>query len=159
MKIRSIILALTGVSIFIYSCSNKTEDKKGDVLTIDPNDLTLGPIQHEDLTDSQLQKIKSIHNAFEEVYPITLEETIANFKSDLNIDKEIDLWMKMKESFEFVIEVRNFENETQRKEAFKLILMRTMMPSDEVKNGVETKKLNSDDVDFILRDFEDRMTK
>ena len=160
MKITLIILALIGVSIFIYSCSGKSKNKKVETTTLDPNEIQPGPIQHEKLSDSQLQKIKSIHEVFKEVYPISLEETITNFKRDLNVDREINLWLIMKESFEYVITIKNYESVSEKKDAFKLILMRTIYStSEETKNSVELEQINNADADFILTDFENRLIK
>ena len=103
MNISLTILTLIGISVLIISCSNKKAENK--TVMINPNEIVAGPIQHNELTDNQLLQIKSIHKTFEEVYSISLDETIINFKSDLNIDTEIKLWMNMKVTFNNVINV------------------------------------------------------
>ena len=126
---------------------------------IDPNELIPGPIQHEKLSKNQIDKIKLIHKTFEEVYTITLEETITNFKRDLNIDNEINLWLKMKKTFISVMNEKKYKKIEERKEAFTIILTRTMMPNEEVKKSVEINKLDNKDVEYILNEFELKMLK
>ncbi|GAA0733919.1 MULTISPECIES: hypothetical protein [Aquimarina] len=159
MKITLTIIAVIGIALLIFSCTNKTKKQKSETITIDPNELIPGPIQHENLSEDQLTKIKSIHQTFEEVYPISLEETITNFKRDLNIDKEINLWLKMKGTFENVLNEKQYNKVEERKDVFKIILMRTMMSKNEVKSNVEINELSENDADYILSEFEKQMNK
>lgn len=115
------------------------------------------PIQRQELSETQIKKINSIHQTFEEVYPISIEETILNFKQDLDIDKEINLWIKMEETFITVNQEKGYNSISQKKEVFKLILMRTMMSKEEVKNNLELKLLNMEDIEYILRLFESKV--
>lgn len=115
------------------------------------------PIQLQELSEIQIKKINSIHQTFEEVYPISIEETILNFKQDLDIDKEINLWIKMEETFITVNQEKGYNSISQKKEVFKLILMRTMMSKEEVKNNLELKLLNMEDIEYILRLFESKV--
>lgn len=154
--ILSIILGI-GIILFIYSCTNKSEKDKSETIMIDPKKLTPGPIQHEELSKDQLEKIKSIHKIFEKVYPITLEETIKNFKRDAHIDREINLWLNMKETFVDVMNEKKYSTIEEKKEVFKLILMRTMVPGNEVKNYLKIKELSDSDTDYILSEFENQM--
>lgn len=114
-------------------------------------------IQRQELSETQIKKINSIHQTFKEVYPISIEETILNFKQDLNIDKEINLWIKMEETFITVNQEKGYNSISQKKEVFKLILMRTMMSKEEVKNNLELKLLNMKDIEYILRLFESKV--
>ncbi|WP_353777421.1 hypothetical protein [Winogradskyella sp. 3972H.M.0a.05] len=159
MKITLTIIAAIGIILLIVSCGSKTKKEERETIMIDPSELIPGPIQHKDLSENQLTKIKSIHKTFEEVYPISLEETITNFKRDLNIDKEINLWLKMEETFQNIINEKEYGKTEERKEVFKIILMRTMMPKHEVKSNLEIKELSENDADYVLDEFESRMNK
>ena len=155
MKITLILLAIIGIKLlFYYTNKIKKEDSK--TIIIDPNELTPGPIQHNELSESQIEKIKSIYKTFAEVYPVTLEETITNFKRDHNIDKEINLWLKMKETFISVLNEKKYEKIEERKETFKIILMSTMVSKKDVKNNTEIKELSENDTDYILNEFENK---
>lgn len=125
------------ICILFFSCSSQIQDKE--------------------LSEIQIKKINSIHQTFEEVYPISIEETILNFKQDLDTDKEINLWIKMKETFITVNQEKGYNSISQKKEVFKLILMRTMMSKEEVKNNLELKLLNMKDIEYILRLFESKV--
>lgn len=159
MKITLTIIAVIGIALLIFSCNNKGKKQESETVTINPNELIPGPIQHEDLTEEQLTKIKSIHKTFEEVYPITLEETITNFKRDLNIDREINLWIKMKGTFENILNEKQYSKVEEKKDVFKIILMRTMMSKNEVKSNVEINELSENDTNYILSEFEKQMKK
>lgn len=153
------IIAVIGIALLVFSCTNKTKKQENKTVTIDSNELIHGPIQHQNLSEDQLTKIKSIHKTFEEVYPITLKETITNFKRDLNINQEINLWLRMKEIFENILDKKQYDKVEQRKEVFKIILMSTMMPKNEVKNNIEIKELSINDADYILSEFEKQMNR
>ncbi len=58
-----------------------------------------GPIRHTDLTVEQLNKIKFIHQSFLEVFPVSLKETVNNFKRDKNPDHEITIWLEMANAY------------------------------------------------------------
>jgi hypothetical protein len=96
--------------------------------------IAQGPIIHDSLSDEQLENITYIQKTFFEVYPVSLDETISNFKRDQNPGNEINIWLNMAETFQlFVIENSEKEKIDARQEAFKLILMRSMMSEKEAQ--------------------------
>ena len=54
---------------------------------------------------------------------------------------------------------KKYKKIEERKEAFTIILTRTMMPNEEVKKSVEINKLDNKDVEYILNEFELKMLK
>jgi len=145
--------------LFIIARINNSKKEESKMIMIDPSELKPGPIQHEDISESQLGKIKSIHKTFEEVYPISIEETITNFKRDLNVDNEINLWMKMKETFISIVNDSKYTNVEQRKEVFKLILMRSMMSNDDVRKNARLKVIDNESAVTILNQFESKLSE
>ncbi len=118
------------LSFLFFSCNN-----------------TVQPIE---LSKNQLKKIHSIHETFEEVYPISIDETISNFKHDLNINKEINLWVQMQKTFITVNQEKGYDNLEQRKEVFKLILMRTIMSREELQNNLKLKLFKSHHPSYFI---------
>jgi hypothetical protein len=87
------------------------------------------------LSEDQIKKITRIHAVFFEVLPVSLDETLTNFKRDLNPDSEIEIWMGMADEYEKCIENSQTKLDlNQKKEIFKSILSGSMM-SDHVRVG------------------------
>ena len=121
------------ISIVLIFCScDYSKDDKQNVQTIDPNDIQVSEIVHDSLTTDQIQRIKRVQSTFAEVYPVSLEETITNFKRDQNPDKEIDIWLQMAYTYEkYVSSKQNKLDLNTKKEVYKLILSRSMMSDEE----------------------------
>ena len=146
-----ILLAI--LTLLLFSCGEKT---KSGSTNQNPNteNLTPGPIVQESLNKEQLEKVKIIYETFKEVYPVSLEETITNFKRDQNPNNEISIWLKMAETYEFFARENTGEERFEaRKEAFKLILMRSMMSEKEAVSSAEIKILDNDEIQQIFKNY------
>lgn len=139
--------ALIIVTIF-YSCKPKKVNK---ILEIDPSKLQQGPIVHDELSEEQIEKITKIQSGFADVLPVTLEETITNFKRDRNPNNEINIWLKMLSAYEKFISKEGNEIKLNKKaEAFQLILMRSMMDEEEAIAKVDCKILTKNEIKEIF---------
>lgn len=99
---------------------------------MNPNDIHVNEIVHDSLTTEQVQKVKRIQSTFAEVYPVSLDETITNFKRDQNPDSEIDIWLQMADAYQKYLSSKQSKLDLgTKKEVYKLILSRSMMPDDE----------------------------
>jgi hypothetical protein len=145
-------ITLLIIILFLVSCKGKS--KNSNVEITDFKNLSPGPVVHESLTEEQLNKIKHIQSIFYEVYPISLEESITNFKRDKNPDNEINIWLNMSKAYVFFAS-NNIGKEKigLRKEAFKLILMRSMMAEKEAINSSELKLLSKNQIEGILTNY------
>ena len=140
-------------SLTIYSCN--TNAKSSDTQTVSIDSLTISPEVHDSLNADQTTKVKKIYNAFSEVNPSTLEETISNFKRDQNPDNEINVWLNMATTYENFISTRPSKLDLdKKKEVYKLILIRSMMSADEAKNQAGLKLLNESDIKEILDGYD-----
>ena len=147
------IIFIAILTISIVSCKKKTTPESN-VQNTNIESLTPGPIVHESLNKEQLDKIKFIQETFKEVYPVSLEETITNFKRDQNPDNEIDVWLNMAKTFQpFSTENAGEQKLEIRKEAFKLILMRSMMTEKEAVSSADLKLLNDNQIQEILKNY------
>src|SRR5262245_29705834 len=62
---------------------------------VDPAKLQPGPIQRENLTREQVERITRVQEIFKEVDPTPLAEWIDDFKRDLDPDREIRIYEAM----------------------------------------------------------------
>ena len=134
----------------LLSCNSAHEDNHT-IQTIDPNDIQLNEIVHDTLTTVQIEKIKKIHNIFENVYPVSLEETMTNFKRDVNPDHEINVWMSMSNAFENYLASKKRElNLATQKEVFALLLSRSMMSNEEALLNANLKIISEEEAHKVL---------
>lgn len=127
---KNIILIISTVLTF-YSC-NSGKNEKQNIQTMNPNDIQVSEVVHDSLTTEQIDKIKTIQSTFAEVYPVSLEETITNFKRDQNPDSEIDIWLQMADAYKKYLSTKQDKLDLNtKKEVYKLILSRSMMSDEE----------------------------
>ena len=107
------------------------------------------PVRHDSLSPTQLEDIKTIHATFSAVYPVSLNESIKNFQRDQNPDREIQIWMKMVETFNTVTSEGKYSSIGQRQEVFSVILASTMMPLEKIKADVELSLLSESEIEQI----------
>lgn len=127
---KNILLSLSTILLFVSCNSNK--DNKQNSQTLNPNDIQISEVVHDSLTAEQIEKIKKIQSTFAEVYPVSLEQTITDFKRDQNPDSEIDIWLQMVDAYEKYLSSKKGNVDLKTKlEVYKLILSRTMMSEEE----------------------------
>lgn len=135
--------------ILLFSCNPKKENNE--IVNLDSDQIKIGEIVHDTLSADNLIKIKHIQSTFQEVYPSTLEETINNFKRDQNPDNEIAIWLDMSSAYKKYLMSKNDKLDLPRKrEVFKLLLSRSMMPSNEAILNAELKILDENEANKVL---------
>ncbi|WP_289046184.1 hypothetical protein [uncultured Olleya sp.] len=141
------------ITASLFSCKENTKSNNNIKVT-NIEDLIPGPIVNDSLSKKQLDQIKNIHQTFIEVNPISLKETISNFKRDQNPDNEIFIWLNMAKVFK-AFTLKNVEHQKLevKKEAFRLILMRSMMSEKEAINKADLKLLNENKAKEILKNY------
>jgi hypothetical protein len=133
----------------IYSCNSNNITEKQNTQTIDPNEIHLNTIQHDTLNADQIEKIKKIQSTFSEVNPSSLEQTITDFKRDRNPDNEIAIWLAMANAYEKFTTKKTLDLD-KKKEAYKLILMRSMESEEDTKINSNLKLLTPKEISEIL---------
>lgn len=123
--------------------------KENQTQNINPSDLHLHEVVHETLTPKQIEKITKIHTIFAEVDENSLEQTINDFKRDINPDNEIEIWMQMANAYKGYLS-QNTKNLDEKKEVFKLILSRSMMSTKEAIENSDLKFLSLEDANEVL---------
>ena len=136
------------LAIIISSCNfKKAEDN---TQTIDPKKIQLGDVVHDSLSKDQINNIKKIQSTFSEVCPVSLEETITNFKRDQNPDSEILIWLEMAKTYEKYLTSEKTLDLKTKKEVFRLILSRSMMPEEEAIENSNIKILTKEKAKKVL---------
>jgi Ethanolamine utilization protein EutJ (predicted chaperonin) len=128
--------------LFFSSC-NSSQGNKQSSEAIDSAEVTLSA--------DQVNKITRIHSVFAEVYPISLKESLTNFKSDQDPDKEIEVWLNMVSAYEKYLNTKNNKLDLNtKKEVFKLILERSMMVDKEAIANSKLLILTPKDAEEVL---------
>jgi hypothetical protein len=140
-------------SIIISVAACNSAEKKPAIVKMDSKEITVGPIVHDSLTSEQMEKVKRIQKTFEEVYPTSLEETVTNFKRDQHPDKEITIWLNMATAYEKYIRKYPRADSAKKKEAFQLILLRSMMPDQEAVQEAKLKMLSHEEITEVLHNY------
>jgi hypothetical protein len=149
-KILSAFLLLAMFGVTLFSCKPNDKSENSNVQTINANDLTLSPVVHDTLSPDQIERITKIQAAFSEVNPSTLEETVTNFKRDRNPDSEIAIWLAMANAYEKFTAKNTSIDINKKKEAYGLILMRSMENEEGAKAKSNLKLLTDKEVSEIF---------
>lgn len=142
---------ITALAILVgcLGCGNSTSSPEPKGAWIDPNEVQQGPVLHDDLPHQLLDRIKAVHETFADVDGTPLEKWIDDFKRDLDPEGNIKIWEDMEVAFNTYCSDRELPLET-RKEVFKIVLMRSMMPDSDVLARLELKYVPANDVRSIL---------
>ncbi|OYW31049.1 MAG: hypothetical protein B7Z47_02270 [Chthoniobacter sp. 12-60-6] len=111
-----------------------------------------GPIRHEALTEKQLERVRYLQSVFREVDPTPIEKWIEDFQRDANPDREIVIWEGMAEPYKLFTTSRDLSLE-EKKEAYRVVLMRSGAPDDEVLKHLDLKTLTEQDAKQIMALF------
>jgi hypothetical protein len=90
------------------------------------------------LTREQDQRIEIIAGILKNVCPDNIENWIIDFSRDSNPENEIIVWENIAKAF-VRIDSEKYLNEEQKKEAYKLLLMRSLMPTANVIERYQSK--------------------
>lgn len=117
------------------------------------DELKPSSVRQDSLSPAQLKDIETIHATFSAVYPVSLNESIKNFKRDQNPDREIQIWMKMVETYKSLTKSGKYPAIEQREEVFSVLLASTMMPLTKIKADVELNFLSDKEITNIYEQF------
>jgi hypothetical protein len=120
-----------------------------EVETVRLSKLQPGPIRHEQLSDEQLRRIRKIHQTFQEVYPISLEKTIENFKRDLDPEPEIVIWERIAEAYTAYLSRYKLSSKEKRA-VFEVLLLRSSAPERYVLKNLKTTLFSKEKVKEIM---------
>lgn len=81
-----------------------------------------GFCRHGSLSESQLARIKTIWSTFLEVFPVSLEETIHNFRCDEDAEGEIAIWEGMADQYKLRCETRAARSNKVKRKIFSEVM-------------------------------------
>jgi len=147
---RNYISVLVVLIMILVGCGDQ-----GGGTSVNIGDLKSAPATMS-LNSKQTKAVEGIHNTFKEVFPISLEQSITNFSKDANPDKEIAVWQKMEAVYtSFAEQHKASSDQSLRKEAFKLILLRSSLGEEEAIKRAKLKLLSQGDIKSILKMYND----
>lgn len=139
------MMALTGCDRASTSSDAKTQ-------WIDPKTLEPGPIAHESLTEDQMSRIQRLRKVFSEVDSSPLEKWVDDFKRDVDLESELRIWENMATAYETFTASKNLTL-SAKKEVYKVVLLRSGAPEEEVLKHSELKILSEKDEREIMALF------
>lgn len=86
---------------------------------------------HKDLSAQQKMRISIIQQVLMEVNDTSLEETLNNFRKDLNPDSEIEIWEAIAGAYQQTLRQKPAASLEEKQEVYRLLLLRSNMPAEE----------------------------
>ncbi len=86
---------------------------------------------HKDLSEHQKKRISAIQQALMEVNNTSLEETLNNFRKDLNPDNEIEIWEVIAGAYQQMLRKMPDASPEEKHEVYRLLLLRSNMPAED----------------------------
>ena len=124
-----------------------------EVETANISDIQPGPVRHQQLTDEQMKRIRRIHQTFQEVYPISLEKTIENFKRDIDPEPEIVIWERMAEAYTVYLRKHKLSLE-EKKAVYEILLLRSAAPERYVLENLQNRVFSEEKIKEIMRYYQ-----
>ena len=151
MKVIMRAILSTLLTFFGIGCSK--QDQQSQVQQVDPATLKPGPIQHEELTPEQFDRIARLQRIFSEVDRSPLEKWIDNFKRDMSPDSEIAIWERMADVYVKYTSQRDLSLEAKG-DVFQVVLVRSTTSDEEkVLKQLNLKVLNTEEARDVMRLF------
>lgn len=116
---------------------------------IPTDSISIMPIIHEKLSLNLLVQIKVIQELFYDMLPLSFEDTVNDFKRDMNPEREVLVWQRIAATYLMFIKNKVLEFEF-RKEIFFTLLNISFSSSEFNRNDFsELKYLNQEDVEKL----------
>ena len=140
------------LALFGFACAGRSESQGPRTQMVNAADLKPNEIQHEQLSEEQLRRIKKLHETFAEVDRSSLEKWIDNFKRDANPDSEIAIWERVANAYRNYCSQRQLTLEAKG-DVFQALVLRSMTSDEEAVKTLKLKVLSSDEARTIMREY------
>ncbi|MEH2288326.1 hypothetical protein [Nostoc sp.] len=116
------------------------------------NSIVSSPLGTSLLSDEQKARVEIIAEIFANIFRDNLDAWIMDFSRDHNPETEIYIWEHIATAF-LKIEQVKFLSEEQKKEAFGILLMRSMTSASKVLEQFKLKTFSRKVAKEILREY------
>ncbi len=134
-------------------CLEDCADDRPEVVKLRIDNIIYSPVGTSSLIDEQKARVEIIAEIFTNVFPQTCEEWNRGFSRDQNPEREIIIWECIAKAFLKIDQVK-FLSEEQKKEAFDLLLTRSMKSAGKVLKEFKLKVFSRRAAEEILRGYE-----
>ena len=143
---------LSTLIVFLgFGCDKRSQQPH--LQRVDPATLTPGPIQHEELSREQLERVAKLHRMFSEVDSSPLEKWIDNFKRELDPDSELALWERMASAYTGYCSRRNLSLEAKQ-DVYQVVLLRSTTPdAEKMLDYLNLKVLTPEEARDLMKSF------
>ena len=138
-----VLLLLFFVSAYSFSA---------DTVELDPNEIQIGPVIHENLSEDLLIRIKKLSETFEVVDGVSYEESVDLYKRDLNPEANIVIYEEMARVYNEFCKHR-CSTQAERMDVYRLVLLRSMFSSNDTINKVNLNVVTITEAQAILGNY------
>lgn len=123
------------------------------IYAVRPEDLRKSAIGTSCLTPEQHERSRVLSMIFHEVFPWSGEQWVESFSRDEGPERELRIWESMAKAFMLIDQV-DLVTEEMKKEAFVLLLARSMSPTSEVLREVRLRNFSRATANRLLKGYE-----
>lgn len=140
------------LAFLIPGCDGAKDNQRSDTKVVNTPALKPNEIQHEQLSEEQLRRIKKLHETFAEVDKSSLETWIDNFKRDADPDSEIAIWERIARAYMSYCAGRELTLEA-KDEVFQTLVMRSLTTEEDAVKRLKLKVLSEDEARRIMSSY------
>lgn len=152
MKIMMRVMLSSLLAFLGFACNGPSENQRPQTQMVNAADLKPNEIQHEQLSEEQLRRIKKLHETFAEVDTSSLEKWIDNFKRDADPDSEIAIWERVANAYINYCSKRQLTLEAKG-DVFQALVLRSMTSDEEAVKNLNLKVLSAEEARKIMREY------
>ena len=146
-------LTLSSLLVFLgFACAGWGENSHSQTEMVNAAELKPNEIQHEQLSEEQLRRIKKLHETFAEVDRSSLEKWVDNFKRDAIPDSEIAIWERVGNAYRNYCSQRQLTLEAKG-DVFQALVLRSMTSDEEAVKPLKLKELSPDEARKTMREY------
>ena len=133
--------------LIVSSLVSATETK-----IMNPNDIEMGPILHQKLSDELLTRIKLITDTLEVVDGVSYKESVDLYKRDLDPEANIVIYEEMARVYKEFCDSKCM-SQGERMDVYRLVLIRSMFEEDEVLENIDLNVLNQQEALNVIKSY------
>jgi hypothetical protein len=133
----------------LAACSGGDPVAEEGTILMDPAEITMNDYVHDELPDDLLDRIKATTDVFEPIDGISYEQAVDLYRRDFDPESNLRIWEEMTRVYSSFCATR-CDSMEKKQEAYKALLLASMLPKDAVASQLQPSALSEDDVDQIV---------